>query len=154
MIIADTNVVSELMRPEPAPAVLTWADSLGRAPVAITAITVQEIEFGLARLASGRRRTELSVAWNRLLKAFAEDVIPYDRNAAGRTARVLSERTQQGRTMSLVDAQIAGICLSRNAALATRTVSDFDGVVDLEVLNPLRVNRRNRGQARPDRRSP
>ena len=137
MIIADTNVVSEFMKDSPDPAVLAWAEGLDAAELGICVITVEEIERGLGRLPAGHRRTDLAGRWSRLVEAFSDLVIVYDRAGASATAEVLVQAETAGRPMALADAQIAGICLSRGFGLATRNVRDFSTVSGLTVVNPF-----------------
>lgn len=137
MIIADTNVVSEFMRDEPDPAVLSWAGSLGPSDLTICVVTVEEIERGIRRLPPGKRRRQLEQRWQRLVAAFHEVIVVYDVEAAEATAAVLVSSETAGRPMSLADAQIAGICIAGEHQLATRNVRDFAAVADLTVLNPF-----------------
>jgi predicted nucleic acid-binding protein len=136
VIVADTNVVSEFMRDEPDPTVLSWAGSLAPSDLTICVVTVQEIERGIGRLPAGRRRRQLEERWHRLVAAFEEAILVYDVEAAETTAQVLVETEAAGRPMSLADAQIAGICLAGGHQLATRNARGFEAVVDLVVLNP------------------
>ena len=69
MVVLDTNVVAELMRPKPSPQVVAWADGLDPEAVAITAMNEAEILHGLARLPDGRRKQELQQRWDDLLQA-------------------------------------------------------------------------------------
>ena len=137
MIIADTNIASAFMRDTPEPRVLAWAQSIGAADLAISVVTVEEIDRGLGRLPKGRRRKNLERRWTRLLDAFADTIAIYDVTAARATARLLVAGMDQGRQMSLADAQIAGICLAHEATLATRNIKDFSHVSDLTVTNPF-----------------
>lgn len=137
MIVADTNVVSELMKDQPDEKVLAWAGGLDQADVTISAITVQEIERGLARLPSGRRRQTLTGRWHELLKAYADTILVYDVPAAQATAAVLVQREKAGRPISLADAEIAGTCVSQGATLATRNTADFTGVSHLVLIDPF-----------------
>ncbi len=137
MIVADTNVVSEFMRDEPDPAVLSWAGSLGPSDLTICVVTVEEIERGIRRLPPGKRRRQLEQRWQRLVAAFHEAIVVYDVEAAESTARVLVSTEVAGRPMGLADAQIAGICLAGGHVLATRNVRDFENVADLEILDPF-----------------
>lgn len=137
MIIADTNVVSEFMRDEPAPVVMSWAEAIGPSDLALCVVTVQEIEHGLRRMPAGRRQRDLMTRWDRLIEQFADAIIPYDLGAAHECARILSLTEAAGRTMSLADAQIAAICLAAGRSLATRNVTDFDAVPGLTVINPF-----------------
>lgn len=137
MIIADTNVVSEFMRDEPDAGVLSWAGSLGPADLTICVVTVEEIERGIRRLPTGKRRRQLEQRWQRLVAAFHEAIVVYDVEAAEATAAVLVSSEAAGRPMGLADAQIAGICVAGGHVLATRNVRDFQRVTQLEVLNPF-----------------
>jgi predicted nucleic acid-binding protein len=137
VIIADTNVVSEFMKDRPAESVMAWARELGAGEVTISVITVEEIERGLARLPSGHRRRELTRRWHDLVDAYADTVMTYDMPAAQATARILVTRTAAGHQLSLADAEIAGICLSKGCQIATRNSRDFAGIVGLTVINPF-----------------
>ena len=137
MIIADTNVVSEFMKDAPDPRVLAWAHTLAPTDLTISVVTVEEIDRGLGRLPTGRRRKDLEDRWARLLDTFADTIATYDVAAARATARILIAGLDHGRSMSLADAQIAGICLAQTASLATRNVKDFTQVSNLTLINPL-----------------
>lgn len=137
MIIADTNVVSEFMRDEPDPTVLAWAGSFGPSDLTICVVTVGEIERGLHRLPTGKRRRQLEQRWQRLVVAFRDAIVVYDVEAAEATAEVLVSTEAAGRPMGLADAQIAGICLAGGYELATRNVRDFESVAELRVFNPF-----------------
>lgn len=136
MIIADTNIVSEFMKDEPDAQVLSWARALAARDLTICVVTVEEIERGLGRLPKGSRK-DAERRWARLLDAFADTIATYDVAAARATARLLVEALDQGRPVPLADAQIAGICLSRGAQLATRNVKDFAQIGELNVVNPF-----------------
>ena len=88
MIVADTNVVSEFMCDEPDSAVLSWASSLGPSDLTICVVTVEEIERGIRRLPTGKRRHQLEQRWQRLVAAFHEAIVVYDVEAAEATAAV------------------------------------------------------------------
>ena len=137
MIIADTNIVSEFMKDTPEPRMLVWAQGVGAVDLTISVVTVEEIDRGLGRLPKGRRRKDLERRWTRLLDAFADTIAIYDVTAARATARLLVAGMDQGRPMSLADAQIAGICLAQAATLATRNIKDFAHVSDLTLINPF-----------------
>lgn len=137
MIIADTHVVSEFMKPSPDAAVLSWAEGLSSAHLSICVVTVEEIERGLLALPEGRRRTGLRQRWDRLLSSFGDSIVAYDVPAAHETAQTLLKASRSGRKMHLADAQIAGICLSGGHELATRNVRDFEEVPTLTVINPF-----------------
>lgn len=136
MIVLDTMVVSELARQAPDPGVVAWVDALPTAEVATTSVTAAELLYGLARLSDGRRKTQLSDAVQGLLdEDFHGRIASFDRAAAGRYAVVVTDREQLGRPISVADAQIAAICHTRGARLATRNTDDFADT-GIELVNP------------------
>ncbi len=96
MIIADTTVVSELMKQAPDAAVLAWARRQPVAALSICVVTVEEIERGLSRLPQGKRRRDLTQLSNGLADAFADTIAIYDVTAARTTARILVAGEQPG----------------------------------------------------------
>jgi predicted nucleic acid-binding protein len=126
MILLDTNVLSELMRPAPSAAVESW---IGRQPVAsifISAITEAELRYGVALLSEGRRQVQLLAKIEAMLaEDFAGRILPFDSPAASAYADIAVTRRRSGRPISQADAQIAAIASSRGASLATRNMDDF-----------------------------
>ena len=136
MMVWDTNVVSELMRPEPRQQVVVWADRQPVDEVFITAITVAELLYGIGRLPAGRRRNELSELLDGMLtEDFEHRVLAFDGVAAAHCADLVVERKRTGRPISMADAQIAAICRSHGATVATRNVDDFADV-GVDIVNP------------------
>lgn len=135
MIILDTNVVSELMRTAPDPAVLAWVRSQARKDLNTTAITVAEIRYGIERLPDGRRRRTLAEAARDAFEAFASQVLSFDRRAADLYGTIVAERERNGQPIDGFDAQIAAICRSSGAALATRNTADFTDT-SVSLINP------------------
>ena len=136
MIVLDTNVVSELMRPAPEPGVTSWVDSLDVSDILLTAVTAAELMYGVARLPNGRRRRELRAKVDGLLtEDFQDRILPFDALAATHYADIVAERERSGLQISMADGQIAAICRNWNAGLATRNIGDF---VDtgIELINP------------------
>ena len=134
MIVLDTNVLSETLRPSPDPSVLAWLDATG-SDTSTTAVTVGEILVGVSLLPAGRRRSELSAAIEALVGAFTARVLAYDAGAAREYALVRSERRAAGHPISVEDAMIAAICRSNGAALATRNTKDFAGL-SIPLIDP------------------
>jgi predicted nucleic acid-binding protein len=136
MIIVDTNVLSEMMKPKPAAAVVSWIVEQPRADLYTTAITQAEILHGLMLLPPGRRRRALEAAATSM---FAEDfegrILGFGTDAAAPYARIASDRRRAGRPISHFDAQIAAIAQATGATVATRNVGDFDGC-GVRVVNP------------------
>jgi toxin FitB len=136
LIVVDTNVISELTRPKPAPEVLSWLDSLAVGDVATTAITAAELLYGVARLPEGRRKAELAAAVHELLSDdFHGRVLSFDELAADRYAEIAARRERLGRAIGLADAQIAAICSAVDATLATRNIADFEET-GIPLVNP------------------
>ena len=128
MLIVDTSVVSELMRPAPAGSVAHWFDGQPLERLAITAVTVGEIFYGLDLLPDGRRKADLASRFGLVLeRAFPGGTLPFDDAAAVLCARIRGGRRQSGRPISINDAMIAAIARSSHASLATRNVDDFEG---------------------------
>lgn len=137
MILLDTNVLSELMRPAPEPKVLQWLDCLSDADVWISAVTVAEIRLGIALLPGGRRRESLAeLAEAMFQEEFADRCLPFDFPAAHEYASIVAARSRQGRPISVEDAQIAAISRAAGLTLATRNVKDFVDIAGLDLLNP------------------
>lgn len=137
MIIADTNVLSEFMKDDPDPHVMAWARTIDADDLTISVVTVQEIDRGVGLLPHGRRRNNLQQRWSALLDKYAEMIVPYDLAAARATAQLLVESSARGHPMSLADAQIAGMCVAREATLATRNTKDFTHLSELDLVNPF-----------------
>ncbi|MEU7932792.1 type II toxin-antitoxin system VapC family toxin [Micromonospora echinofusca] len=125
MIVLDTNVVSELMRGEPAAVVIDWLHRNSNDGLYTTTITVAEIRYGIARLPAGRRRESLQQAANEIFAAFPRQVLPFDLAAANAYADIVAGRDSTGSAIDGFDAQIAAICRCQGATLATRNVKDF-----------------------------
>ena len=136
MILLDTNVLSEFMRPRPFARVVSWMDEQTAGVVFTSAISRAEIELELILMPPGQRQEALSqAAW----AMFAEDsgrCLPFDEDAASHHARIVSTRTRTGRPISVEDAQIAAIALAHRMRLASRNTADFELIDDLGVVNP------------------
>jgi predicted nucleic acid-binding protein len=137
MIVLDTNVVSELMRPSPSARVVAWVRGQGDGELYTTAITLAEIRYGIERLPGGRRKQVLAAAADELFGAFEDQVLPFDARAARRYAAIVSGRDRAGGPIDGFDAQIASICREHQAALATRNGIDFDHT-GVDVIDPWR----------------
>lgn len=134
MIVVDTNVAAELMRPSPATAVRDWARS-HRGRLHATAISVAEIRYGIERLPDGRRKELMRSAANQVFTSFSRNVLSFDAAAAVYYSWVRAGRSEAGRPISALDAQIAAICGANGAVLATRNIKDFDGI-DIDLIDP------------------
>jgi toxin FitB len=125
MIILDTNIVSELMRPTPAPTVLAWLRRQTGSDLYTTAITAAEIRYGIARLPDGSRKRDLARAAGEVFAAFPDQILPFDDPAAAAYADLVAQRERLGTPINGFDGQIAAICRRHAASLATRNGRDF-----------------------------
>ena len=136
MILLDTNVLSELMRPSPAAEVLRWFAAHSASQLFTTKITQAEILHGLKVMPKGKRRAALQLAVEAILEEdFADRILPFDSDAARVFPKIAGSRRALGRPMAQWDAQIAAIARSRGAALATRNSNDFEHC-GVRVVNP------------------
>jgi len=136
-IILDTNVLSELMRPEPEPAVMEWFAGRTGATFYVTAITEAEIRLGIALLPAGKRRTALAEAAETMFRVdFAGRTLSFDTLCAAQYAVIVAGRRSAGFSITTEDAQIASISLCNGYGLATRNVRDFLHIDGLVLLNP------------------
>jgi len=137
MIVVDTNVTSELMKPSPAAAVAAWVRSKSATDLYTTSITLAEIGYGIERLPRGRRYDELKQAATDVFSAFTEQILAFDTTAATEYVSVVSHRERAGTPINGFDAQIASICRAHRATLATRNVKHFQAT-GIDVVNPWR----------------
>ncbi len=128
MIILDSNVLSELMRPKPAQKVIAWLDRQPLTSIWTTSITVFEIRFGLLIMPGGKRRDAYSKGFESLLDGIDHRVAPFDSEAAQHASTLMASRKIQGRPRESRDTMIAGIVLACRAVLATRNTRDFDDI--------------------------
>ncbi len=136
MIVLDTNVLSEALRPSPEPTVLVWLAKQPRASMFTTTVTEGEVLYGIRLLADGKRRRGL---WDAAKRIFSEDfagqVLSFDGDAADMYAEIAASRRLAGKPISQFDAMIAAMTRSRGATLATRNAKDFEDC-GIDVINP------------------
>ncbi len=136
MIVLDTNVLAELMRPSPEPDVVDWVAAQPPASLFTTTVTQAEVLYGIAVLPSGKRRDTLEeLVEGMFAEEFNRRVLPFDTAAAREYAVVAAERRSLGRPIAQFDAQTAGIARSRSAAVATRNSRDFEDC-GVSLINP------------------
>jgi predicted nucleic acid-binding protein len=136
MIILDTNVVSEPLRPAPDPAVLAWLDRQQPATLYLTAVNVAELLAGVEALPVGKRRATLEAAiGGQVLSLFDGRILPFDLLAARAFARLNAAAQAAGQTIGFADCAIAAIAAAHGFAVATRNVRDFSAT-GVELINP------------------
>ncbi len=136
MILLDTNVISELARFSPEPAVENFLRLQPPESVFTSAVCEAEIRYGLARLAPGRRREDLTRRVLQFLAdAFPGQILPFDSACAALYGEIRANREAAGRSITVADGMIAATARMHGAALATRNLADFEGS-GIELVNP------------------
>ena len=135
MIVLDTNVVSEAMKPEPTSAVRAWLDAQEAETLYLSSITVAELMFGIGALPRGRRKDRLAAALDGLLDLFSTRILPFDTSAARRYADLAVRARAAGRGFPTPDGYIAAIAVTHGFAVASRDTSAFRAA-GLTVIDP------------------
>jgi predicted nucleic acid-binding protein len=136
MIVLDTNVLSEALRPVPSDVVLRWLTDQDRSTVFTTTVTQAELFYGAELLPLGKRRARLVEALEKILAEELQGrILPFDEGSARQFAKIVASRDASGRAISQFDAMIAAIARSNQAAVATRDVSDFEHC-GIRVIDP------------------
>lgn len=138
MIVLDTNVISEVFKPNPHTRVVAWLES-APGTIAITAITLAELSAGVRRLPDGQRKAALTFAIDAALEPYRATgaVLAFDESVADHYADILVTRERMGRPISMADAQIAAICRFHGAVCATRNSKDF-AHTGVDLIDPWR----------------
>ena len=143
MIILDTNVLSELLRPQPAKQVERWLAAQDGTKIYFTTTGEAELRHGVALLPAGKRRNALTRAIDGLLDEDLRDrILPFDRAAARAYATLAAARRATGRPISQFDCQIAAIAHAREATVATRNTGDYEGC-GIELIDPWMFDARH-----------
>jgi toxin FitB len=135
MIVLDTNVLSEAMKPSPDPALARWMMRKHGRGLFTTAVSEAEIIYGIAILPEGRRKHDLEAAAQGILALFAGRILPFDSLAAREFAAIVVDRRRLGRPINDFDAQIAAITRARSMSLATRDTRDF-AETGVQIIDP------------------
>jgi predicted nucleic acid-binding protein len=135
LIVLDTNVVSEAMKPSAHPAVTAWLDAQAADTIYLSTVTLAELLFGIGILPAGRRKDALAATLESLLEAFGQRVLPFDSAAARTYADVAVPARAAGKGLPVADGYIAAIAASRGYAVATRDDAPFIAA-GATVINP------------------
>lgn len=138
MIVLDTNVVSEAMKPEPNPAVMAWLNAQAASTLYLSSVTLAELLFGIAALPVGKRKDALKQALEGLLGLFRDRVLPFDTDAARHYAELAVTARAAGRGFPTPDGYIAAIAASRGFLVASRDTAPYEAA-RLSVINPWTV---------------
>ena len=135
MILLDTNVVSEPLKPGPDPAVVQWLNTQAPEDLYLPAIVVAELYYGWSILPDGRRKRVSGDLIGRVVSQFEGRVVPFDLTAAVEYGRLMATARSAGVGLPILDGQIAAIARARGAALATRNVKHFEQT-GIPLFNP------------------
>lgn len=140
MILLDTNVVSEAMKPEPHPSVRDWLDAQAAETLFLASVTVAELLFGIGALPKSKRKDRLAAALDGVLDLFAARILPFDTAAARRYADLAVKAPTIGRGFPTPDGYIAAIAAAHGFTVASRDTSAFTAA-GLRVIDPWTVTR-------------
>jgi predicted nucleic acid-binding protein len=135
MIVLDTNVISEAMKPEPHPAVRSWLNAQATETLYLSSVTLAELLFGIRALPAGKRKDMLAQTLDGLLGLFRDRVLPFDTEAARRYADLSVMAKATGRGFPTPDGYIAAIAASRGFLVASRDTAPY-AAVKVTVINP------------------
>jgi len=135
MIVLDTNVVSEAMKPEPNPAVRAWLNDQVAETLYLSSVTLAELLFGIAALPDGKRKEMLTQTVDGLLGLFRDRVLPFDTDAARRYAELAVTARNGGRGFPTPDGYIAAIAAARGFVVASRDTAPYEAA-GVTVINP------------------
>lgn len=140
MILLDTNLVSEAMKPEPDSAVCRWLDEQAVETLYLSSVTIAELMFGIGALPDGKRKDKLADALDGVMELFADRVLPFDIDAARHHANLAVKARAAGRGFPTPDGYIAAIAASRGFVVAARDTSAYDAA-GMDVIDPWKAER-------------
>ena len=135
MIVLDTNVVSEAMKPEPHPGLRAWLNDQAAETLYLSSVTLAELLFGIAALPAGRRKDKVELALDGLMGLFRDRVLPFDTDAARHYAKLAVTARIGGRGFPTPDGYIAAIAASRGFIVASRDTAPYQAA-NITVINP------------------
>ncbi|KJV40232.1 type II toxin-antitoxin system VapC family toxin [Brevundimonas sp. KM4] len=140
MILLDTNVVSEAMKPTPDEAVRAWLDEQAAETLFLSSVTIAEMMFGIGALPEGKRKERLTEALDGAMELFADRVLPFDVDAARRYADLAVKARTAGKGFPTPDGYIAAIAAAKGFTVATRDNSAFEAA-NVTVIDPWKAGR-------------
>jgi len=135
MIVLDTNVVSEAMRPTPSPAVLDWMDRQAAETLYLSSVTIAELLYGVGALPAGRRKQALRSAVDGLIELFHDRVLPFNLEAARCYADLAVTARMGGKGFPTPDGYIAAIAVANGFTVATRDAGPFQAA-GIDIIDP------------------
>lgn len=134
MILLDTNVVSEPLRPRPSEKVLDWLVEHD-AELALPSVAIAEVAFGIEKIRPEERAARLAEGLDEWRRRFSNRIFPFAEDAALAYGELMGRAVRAGRTRTVQDGMIAAIAKVQGAAIATRNITDFEGL-DIELVDP------------------
>ncbi len=135
MILLDTNVISEVMRPQPHPAVLAWLDDQVAETLYLSSITLAEVLFGIEAMPAGRRKNALAETFAGICAIFDQRMLVFDAEAARRYAGLAVKARAAGKGFPLPDGHIAAIAAAKGFQVASRDTAPFHAA-GVSVIDP------------------
>jgi predicted nucleic acid-binding protein len=135
MILLDTNIISEAVKPQSHPSVRAWLDAQSVETMFVTSITIAELLFGVGALPDGKRKDLLAARIEGVVAAFAGRIVSFDVLAARRYADLAVKARLSGKGFPTPDGYIAAVAGVRGFAVASRDTSAFEAA-GLTVINP------------------
>jgi len=135
MILLDTNVVSEAMKPEPHPSVRNWLDAQAAETLFLSSVTIAELMFGIGALPRGKRKDRLATTLDGVMELFEPRILPFATQAARRYADLAVKARKAGKGFSTPDGYIAAIAAAHGFAVASRDIAAF-AAAGLTVIDP------------------
>jgi len=135
MLILDTNILAEVIKPSPDPKIGIWLGAQPRDDLYTTSLAQAEILYGVERLPPGKRRSDLLTAVVEIFAFFDKRILSFDPDAARAYPQIILNRKMMGQEIRPADAMLAAITRSRGAMLATRNTGEFSGC-GIRVVNP------------------
>lgn len=135
MIVLDTNVVSEAMRPTPSPAVIDWMDRQAAETLYLSSVTIAELLYGVGALPAGRRKQALRSAVDGLIELFHDRVLPFNLEAARCYADLAVTARMGGKGFPTPDGYIAAIAVANGFTVATRDAGPFQAA-GIDIIDP------------------
>ena len=138
MIVLDTNVISEMMKPEPHPAVWAWLNDQSDQTLYLSSVTLAELLFGIGVLPTGKRKDMLASALDSVTGLFKDRLLPFDSDAARVYADLAVKARAAGLGFPTPDGYIAAIAVSRGFIVASRDTAPY-AAAGVTVINPWKL---------------
>ena len=135
MILLDTNVISEAIKPQPDPNVSAWLDAQAAETLYLSTVTLAEMQFGIGALPVGKRKAMLTEALDGVVELFAGRILTFDVNAARKYGELAVKARAAGKGFPTPDGYIAAITAARGFTIASRDASAFLAA-GIDVIDP------------------